>query len=252
LAAYGEFRERSSSPAAVLEANQGASTAASILGRAGNGGASYLFTESLEILQAYGMNVAAWSMASSESELISEVAGLTYPLCLKAVSQDIVHKSDSGGLALGIIDQEELVLAYRRLLAEVRERAPQARVSAVLVQEMAPKGKELMIGAKRDPSFGPCLIVGAGGIYTEILGDYAFRLAPVTEAEARDMIAELAFSKILAGARGELACHQPSIVEALLKVSQLICDHPEIREIDLNPLIANERGAVIVDSRIIL
>lgn len=252
LAAYGEFRERSSAPAAIPEANLGASTAASILGRAGNGGATYLFTESLEILQAYGMNVAAWSVASSELELISEAARLTYPLCLKAVSQDIVHKSDSGGIALGIIDQEELVLAYRRLLAEVRERAPQARVSAVLVQEMAPKGKELMIGAKRDPSFGPCLIVGAGGIYTEILGDYAFRLAPVTEAEARDMIAELAFSKILAGARGEPACHQPSIVEALLKVSQLICDHPEIREIDLNPLIANERGAVIVDSRIIL
>ena len=159
---------------------------------------------------------------------------------------------DPGGVVLDIGDRGELLAAYRRLHAEVRERAPQAEVTAVLVQKMAPKGKELMIGAKRDPSFGPCLIVGAGGIFTEILGDYAFRLAPVTEAEARDMIAELAFSKILAGARGEPACHLASIVEVLLRVSQLICAHPEIREIDLNPLIANQRGAVIVDSRIIL
>ncbi len=177
---------------------------------------------------------------------------MSYPLCLKAVSQDLVHKSDSGGIVLGIGDRDELCAAYRRLHTEVRARAPQAEVSAVLAQVMAPKGKELMIGVKRDPSFGPCLIVGAGGIYTEILGDYAFRLAPVTEAEAREMIAELAFSKILAGARGEPACHLPSIVEVLLKVSQLICGHPEIREIDLNPLIVNEQGAIVVDSRIML
>lgn len=252
LATYGEYRAQRPAPVAFPAANPGASAAAGILARAGKDGGDYLFTESLEILQAYGMNVAAWSVASSESELVSEAAKLRYPLCLKAVSQDIVHKSDSGGIALGIADQDELVVAYRRLLSDVRERAPQAKVSAVLVQEMAPKGKELMIGAKRDPSFGPCLIVGAGGIFTEILGDYAFRLAPVTEAEARDMIEELNFSKILAGVRGEPACHLPSIVGVLEKMSQLICAHPEIREIDINPLIVNAQGAMIADSRIIL
>ncbi len=253
LAAYGEYRDRDATPpTAAPESNPGASRASRILGRAADAGTRTLFTESLDILRAYGMNVAAGSTAGSEQELVEEAAALSYPLCLKAVSPDLVHKSDSGGIVLGIGDREQLLAAYRRLHAEVRARAPQAEVSAVLVQEMAPKGKELMIGAKRDPTFGPVLIVGAGGIFTEILGDYAFRLAPVTEAEARDMIAELAFSKILAGARGEPACHLPSIVAVLLRVSQLICAHPEIREIDLNPLIANQRGAVIVDSRIIL
>lgn len=252
LAAYGEYRERDVPPAGAPESNPGASRASRILGRAADAGTSYLFTESLDILRAYGMHVAAWSTAGSERELVEKAESLSYPLCLKAVSQDLVHKSDSGGIVLGIGDREELRAAYRRLHAEVRARAPQAEVSAVLIQEMAPKGKELMIGAKRDSSFGPCLIVGAGGIFTEILGDYAFRLAPITAAEAREMIAELAFSKILAGARGEPACHLPSIVEVLLKASQLICAHPEIREIDLNPLIANQRGAVIVDARIML
>jgi acetyltransferase len=252
LADYGEYRERDAAPAAVLETSPGASRTSRILGRAADAGIDYLFTESLDILEAYGMNVATWSVAGSEKELVEEARTLSYPLCLKAVSQDLVHKSDSGGIVLGIGNQEELLAAYRELHAKVQEQAPEAKVSAVLVQEMVPKGKELMIGAKRDSSFGPCLIVGAGGIYTEILGDYAFRLAPVTEAEARDMIAELAFSKILAGVRGEPACHLPSIVEVLLKVTQLICAHPQIREIDLNPLIANERRAVIVDSRIML
>jgi acetyltransferase len=252
LAAYGEYRAHGVVPAPPAETSPGALAANRILSRAADAGTDFLFAEGLEILQAYGLNVAAWSMAGSERELVENAESLTYPLCLKAVSQDLVHKSDTGGIILSIGDREELLKAYRELHAAVRERAPEAQVSAVLVQEMAPKGKELMIGAKRDPSFGPCLIVGAGGIYTEILDDHAFRLAPVTEAEARGMIAELAFSKILAGARGEPACHLPSIVEVLLKVSQLICAHPQIREIDLNPLIANERGAVIVDSRIIL
>jgi len=253
LAAYGEYRDRGAAPVAdLVEASPGASSTNRILGRAAAAGTKFLFTEGLEILQAYGMNVAAWSMAGSERELTEKAEALSYPLCLKAVSQDLVHKSDSGGIVLGIGDGEELLAAYRELHAAVRERAPEAEVAAVLVQEMAPKGKELMIGAKRDPAFGPCLIVGAGGIYTEILDDYAFRLAPVTEAEARGMIAELAFSKILAGARGEPACHLPSIVEALMKVSQLICGHPEIREIDLNPLIVNRHGATVVDARIVL
>jgi acetyltransferase len=109
-----------------------------------------------------------------------------------------------------------------------------------------------MIGAKRDPVFGPCLLVGAGGIYTEIIRDFAFRIVPVSEEEAHDMIGELKMSEILRGVRGEPACRLGSVVETLLGVSRLVAAHPEIRDIDVNPLIVNERGAVIVDARIIL
>jgi acetyltransferase len=109
-----------------------------------------------------------------------------------------------------------------------------------------------MIGAKRDPVFGPCLILGTGGVYTEIFDDYSFRLAPITESEAEAMVEELRLAPLLKGVRGEAACHIPSIVEALLSVSQLVATHQEIVELDINPLIVNERAAVAVDARIFL
>ena len=177
---------------------------------------------------------------------------LPYPVCLKVVSADVVHKSDAGGIRLGIGGPEALIESYHGLIADVTAQAPGAEIAGVLVQAMAPKGKEVMIGARKDPVFGHCLVLGAGGVYTEVLDDHTFRLAPITEAEALEMIGELKFARILDGVRGEAPAHKPAVVKALLQVSQLVIDHPEFEELDINPLIVTHEDAVIVDARIIL
>ena len=212
---------------------------------------SYLFTESLEILEAYGINLAPWRFVPDESDLAAKAAEIGYPVCMKIVSADIIHKSDSGGIRLNIADDQALIENHREMLDEVLRHDPEAAISGVLLQAMAPKGKEVMIGAKFDPTFGPCLIVGTGGIYTEVLQDYAFRLAPVNETEAREMLADLKLYPLLEGVRGEAPCDIDSIVDTLLRLSQLVTTHPAIKEIDINPLIVNEQGSVIVDARII-
>jgi acyl-CoA synthetase (NDP forming) len=163
-----------------------------------------------------------------------------------------VHKSDSGGIKLGIDDLQGLINAYQTLHTNILRVVPEVAIDGVLIQEMTSKGKEVMIGARRDPVFGACLILGTGGIYTEILNDYTFRLAPVTKVEALSMVEELRLAPLLKGVRGEPACHIPSIVDALVKVSELVAKHDEIAELDINPLIVDHRGAVVVDARIFL
>ena len=255
LAKLVQYREncdrlsvRPTAPAATIDGR----AVTAVLEHPTPGRNGYLFTEALETLQTCGLTVAPWRLVNSEDDLIKAVEGLAYPLCLKVVSDEIVHKSDSGGIRLGIKDLQALINNYRALLADVAQFDPAASVNGVLVQEMASKGKEVMIGAKRDPVFGHCLILGSGGVYTEIFDDYSFRLAPITESEAETMVAELRLAPLLKGVRGEAACHIPSIVEALVKVSQLVTTHREIAELDINPLIVYERTAVVVDARIFL
>lgn len=252
LVQYREYRHRAARKEAVPHIDVDDAKVKRILRAATKARQSCLYTEALAILQASGVNVMTWRLVSSEAELVALANELVFPVCLKVVSADIVHKSDSGGIKLDIQDRQQLIENFRQLYADVRRRQPQARITGVLVQSMAVKGKEVMIGAKRDPAFGPCLIVGAGGVYTEIYRDYAFRIAPIDHDEAYEMIAELRYSRILAGVRGEPACYLPAIADMLLKISQLVCNHGEIRELDVNPVIVDERGAVAVDARIIV
>lgn len=223
-----------------------------VLAKARERNQDYLFTEGLEILQAYGLKLAPWRLVRNEEELSSQTASLSFPLCLKVVSPDIVHKSDSGGVKLGIRDRDGLMAAHRSLRQSVLERAPDADISGVLVQEMVPRGKEVMIGMKQDREFGPCVVFGAGGIYAETLRDFAFRIAPIDERDAYEMIEETKFSRILKGVRGEVPCHLPDIADALVRISRLASAHPMIAEIDINPLFATEREATVVDARFIL
>ena len=223
----------------------------SLLASAQQAESSYLFTESLEILDAYGINLATWRFVIDEKDLARNAEEIGYPVCMKIVSSDIIHKSDSGGIRLNIRSDHELIENHRKLREDVLLYDSKARISGVIIQAMAPKGKEVMVGAKHDPTFGPCVIVGAGGIYTEVLKDYTFRLAPLTGIEAREMLEELKLYPLLEGVRGEASCHIDSIVDTLLRVSQLVTKHPTIKEIDINPLIVNEKGSVIVDARII-
>ena len=252
LGRYREYRDgqglRSTTPRGHSEEN----FVTTVLSKAKSEQRAYLYGEGLEILAAYGIETAQWQVARDEVELSAVAGRVRYPVCIKVVSDDILHKSDSGGIVLDIRDEPGLLEAYPHMLQHVRERAPKATIAGVLVQSMAPRGKEVMVGARRDPVFGPCLVVGSGGIYTEVVGDFAFRIAPITEHDAHEMIAELNISKILAGVRGEPPCDVPSVANILCKISQLVCDQPLISEIDVNPVIVNESGALVVDVRIII
>jgi acetyltransferase len=249
LAHFGAQRQRSRQPRKSPERDAGAESATrAILTKARARKQAHLFTEGLEILQAQGLKLAPWCLVRDEKELLPASASLRFPLCLKVVSPDVIHKSDTGGVKLGIRNSDELMDAYRKLR---RALAQPEGVCGVLVQEMV-RGKEVMIGMKRDREFGPCVVFGAGGIYAEALADFAFRIAPLDEREAYEMIEDTKLSRILKGMRGEAACHLAGIADALLRVSQLACGHPEIAEIDINPLFVNEREAIVVDARFIL
>ena len=213
---------------------------------------NYLFEAGLEILEAYGNNTARWRFVHDQSELQQAAADLTFPLSLKISSPDIIHKSDMGGIQLNISDPDGLIDGYQKMLRDVKTRMPAVQISGMLVQEMVPRGKEVMIGAKKDSVFGHCIVIGSGGSYTEILKDFAFRLVPLAEEDAAGMIAELNYYPVLKGVRGEPPCDIQSIVDVLLKISQLLVDFPQIAELDINPLMVYEQEALIIDTRMIL
>jgi acyl-CoA synthetase (NDP forming) len=249
---YREFRDSRSEPSTNPRFPAKKDVATAVLAKAKIEQRAYLFSEALEILEAYGIETAQWKVAHNESELSTIAGTLRYPACIKVMSNDIVHKSESGGIVLDVQDESGLFEAYRVMLQRVREREPDATIDGVLVQSMGPKGKEVMVGARRDLVFGACMVVGAGGIYTELVDDFAFRIAPISERDAHEMIADLNFSKVLAGVRGEPPCDIPAVANILWKISQLVGDFPEISEIDVNPVIVNDSGALVVDARIII
>ena len=223
-----------------------------ILQHATQANKSYLLTESLSLLSAYGITVSNARVVKSEDTLHAICSELNFPVCLKIVSPDLPHKSDVGGVLLDVADVDALNDCYQTMLASVRSNVPNARIEGVLVQEMAPAGKELMIGAKRDPVFGHCLVLGAGGIYAEVIDDFSFRLAPVSKVEATQMLDELRCAPILRGVRGEQRCFLDGVVDVLLRVSKLVLSYPQIREIDINPLIVHESKVIAVDARVFL
>ena len=251
--AYREFCETveclpDDTPLSSVDDNR----AREILQHATQANKSHLFTESLSLLGAYGITVSSARVVKSEDTLHAICGELNFPVCLKIVSPDLPHKSDVGGVVLDVPDIDALSDCYQAMLASVLSNAPNAGIEGVLVQEMAPAGKELMIGAKRDPVFGPCLVLGAGGIYAEVIDDFAFRLAPVSKLEATQMLDELRCAPILRGVRGEQRCFLDGVVDVLLRVSKLVHRYPQIREIDINPLIVNESEVTAVDARVFL
>src|SRR5690606_38454653 len=161
-------------------------------------------------------------------------------LCLKIESPDVIHKSDSGGVMLGVDRKSGLADAWRAMQARVLENVPGARLRGAVVQEMARPGTEVMIGVTRGATLGPCAVFGAGGIHAEILDDFAFRIAPVGPAEAHSMIRETKISKILEGARGRPAADTDALAAIIQRVAALASAHPEIQEIDLNPVFVRD------------
>jgi hypothetical protein len=196
------------------------------------------------ILAKYGLPTASAELCSSEQEIIGAGKKISYPVALKAISADIVHKTDVGGVELNLKNDSELLLAYRKMSAKLGNRPGQK----FLVQKME-AGLEVIAGMKRDKQFGPVIMVGLGGIFVEVMKDVAFRVAPIKEKEAEAMLEELKAYKILEGARGK-KYDISALARILVKISDLSMKEPEVLELDLNPIMLKEKGAAIVDARI--
>jgi acetyltransferase len=198
-----------------------------------------------EVAAAYGLTTPPSDLAETAEEAAALADAFGYPVALKRVAPGVVHKADVGGIALGL-DSAGAVRAAFEGIVEPGERA--------MVQRMAPEGREVIVGAQRDPQFGPLLMFGLGGIYVEVLEDVAFRLAPLNDAEAREMMAETAAGRLLEGVRGQPPGDVAAVVETLIQVGQLMVDLPQVAEVDLNPLIVGPagEGAWAVDVRILL
>jgi acetyltransferase len=201
------------------------------------------------ILAAYRIPVLTPRLAGSPEAAAALAAELGRPVALKVASPDISHKTDVGGVVLGVSSPTEVVAAADAMLARVRQRRPGAAITGILVQPMAPPGKELLLGAVRDPQFGPLLMVGFGGIYVEVLRDTATRLAPVPPAEALRMLGELKMAALLRGVRGEAPVDLQALSETISRFGQLAADCPDLAEVELNPLVATPTGVVAVDAR---
>lgn len=208
--------------------------------------------EAREVLAAYGFRVPAARLVRSAEEAAQAAEGIGYPVVMKISSPDILHKSDIGGVRVGIATTEQVADTFDLIMLRAQRYMPDAKLNGVLVQEMVRGGKEVILGMSRDPQFGPLIMFGLGGIYVEVLKDVAFRVAPLDRRSAQQMLQEIRGSALLGGARGERPADTEAITEALLRLSQLVLDFPEILELDINPLAALEpgRGVVAIDSRI--
>ena len=208
--------------------------------------------ESKELLKGAGIPVVETKLATSQEEAISLSEELGFPVALKIASSDVVHKSDAGGVKLGLTDDAQVGNAYSDIDTSIRRGFPKARIQGVSVQTMARKGIEVIIGMSKDPQFGPVLMFGLGGVLVEILKDVSFRIVPITRKDAREMIKEIKGYPILTGYRGQEPADIASLERLLVKVSRFVEKYPEIKELDLNPIFAYKDGAIAVDARIIL
>ncbi len=207
--------------------------------------------DSKRLFYKYGIKATKEKVAKDKQDAISAARAIGYPVVLKIVSSDISHKSDVGGVAVGITDDSKLMEAYDAMIDSVKEKAPHAIIDGVMVAEEV-SGHEIIVGAKKDPQFGPVIMVGLGGILVEILKDVSFRVVPVSRDDAYQMLHELKSFKILEGARGKPKADLRSIVDAIVSISRLLSENKDIEELDINPLMVSGKKAVAADARIVV
>ena len=219
-----------------------------------HGRANLLEEEGYEVLQAYGFPTPQSILCTTEQEGIDAARQIGYPLVMKIVSPDIIHKSDAGGVKVGVKTDDELKSAFRTITENALKYKSDVKIKGVLVQEMVKSAKETILGASQDPTFGPVIMFGLGGIYVEVLKDVVFRVASIHEQEAINMVESIKTLKLLKGVRGEKPSDLKAIADSLQRLSQLVVDFQEIKEFDINPLLVLEegKGARVVDARIIL
>ncbi|MBF0524009.1 MAG: acetate--CoA ligase family protein [Deltaproteobacteria bacterium] len=210
--------------------------------------------EARGVLQAYGFRVPEVVLAKTSDEAVAAAERIGYPVVMKIVSPQVLHKSDLGGVALGLADKSQVADAFFNMTTRIRNVIPQAIILGVYIQEMVTGGKEVILGLTKDEQFGPMVMFGLGGIYVEALKDVAFRIVPLSEQDAFDMIREIRAFPILRGVRGEQAADLKAIETSLLKLSQIALDFSQIIEADINPLMVlpQGQGAVAIDARFTL
>jgi acyl-CoA synthetase (NDP forming) len=208
--------------------------------------------ESKEIIKSAGIPVVEAKLARTKAEAISLSKKMGFPVVLKIASSDVVHKSDSGGVRLGLANASQVSKAYSEILSAIRKNYPKAKIEGISVQKMAHPGIEVIIGMTKDEQFGPVLMFGLGGILVEVLKDVSFRIVPLTKRDANQMIKEIKGYPLLEGYRGQEPADIPFLEALMLKVSDFIDKNPEVKELDLNPVFAYKDGAVAVDARVIL
>jgi 4-hydroxybutyryl-CoA synthetase (ADP-forming) len=208
--------------------------------------------EGQEVLRAYGFPIPKSILSKKDKEAIQAAKKIGYPVVMKIVSPQIIHKSDAGGVKVGLKNSQEVRTAFKEIIKNARKYNKKAIIKGVLVQEMVKGGKETIIGSKLEPGFGPVVMFGMGGIYVEVLKDVTFRLAPITNLEADEMISSIKTNKLLQGVRGEKPSDTKKLSECLERISQLVSDFKEIKELDMNPVLVFEKGkgCKVVDVRI--
>jgi acyl-CoA synthetase (NDP forming) len=208
--------------------------------------------EAKELLKQAGISVIDTKLATSREEALSISRQLGFPVVLKIASPDIVHKSDAGGVKLGLRTSKQVGKAYDDIMKAIKKQYPGAKIQGVSVQKMARSGIEVIIGMSKDAQFGPVIMFGLGGVLVEILKDVSFRIVPLARRDAREMIREIKGYPLLEGYRGQEPVDIGYLEELILKVSSFVEQHPEVAELDLNPIFAYKDGAVAVDARVVL
>ena len=210
--------------------------------------------ESKEILEAYGFVTPKGSVATTPDQAVNIAQQLGFPVVLKIWSPDILHKSDVGGVKLGLNSDQQVKDAFDLMMYRIPQKRPDAKILGVLVQEMCKKGREVVLGMNRDPHFGPLMMFGMGGIMVEVLKDVAFYLAPLTAEEAKQMLVSTRTYQLLKGVRGQEGVDIEKIAEGLQRLSQLVTEFPQIQQMDINPYVVGPEGTtpIAVDARIIL
>ncbi|MEB2836405.1 MAG: acetate--CoA ligase family protein [Desulfurococcales archaeon] len=216
------------------------------------GGGKLLEHEAFAVLEAYGLPVPRYCLARDSSEAASCLERVGTPAVAKVVSPDVIHKSDVGGVILGIKSVEEAERAFNEISRSLAAHKPDARLVGVLYQQMVPEGLEVIVGSRRDQTFGPVLLFGLGGVLVEAIRDVSIRVAPIEPCEALDMVNDIRGRRLLEGYRGMPPRDKRALAGVILKIARLMLDIPQVRELDLNPVMSYERGAAIADARIIV
>ncbi|MGB3906087.1 MAG: acetate--CoA ligase family protein [Anaerolineae bacterium] len=221
-----------------------------ILSDVGEEGRVLMETESKAILEQWGIPTVPCEVATSREEASSLARSSGFPVVLKILSPDIIHKAQAGGVRVNLATDEDVGLAFDRIMESARRNSPSARILGATVQQMV-SGMEVAVGVTNDPQFGHVLMFGMGGVGIEILRDVAFRLIPISASDADEMLRDIKGYPVLGGYRGQ-GVDLDSLRSVLLKVSDLIMAHPEIEEMDLNPVIVSPSGSVVADARVML
>ena len=249
------YREWLSRPVVEAAAPAGVNRAAAeAVLRAARGKTSLGEAETRPLLAAYGIPQVEGGFAASAEEAAALAQRVGYPVVMKIVSPQLLHKSDAGGIRLNLADGTAVRQAYDAMMAEIGAARPEAKLEGVMIERMAPKGQEVIIGMRRDPGFGPLMMFGLGGIYVELFKDVSFRVAPLSAEDARQMITETRAGRLLTGFRGQPHADLAAVVDVLLRLSRLALDHPEVEEAEVNPLLVFPagQGALALDGRVIL